>query len=125
MHRIIDSGTDQGKLHCAVNISSQKVGHINCRILFIQPACVKIGRYNNRHSVMDRRYFFAGSGGYNGAGINSFLLVFPMLPKPCKSEQGKLRLMNMIGLFSGFNGLPFKKSGRRNQAAPMLESIPE
>ena len=61
--------------------------------------------------------------GYNGAGINGFLLEFPMLPKPCKSEQGTLRLMNMVGLFAGFRCLPFKKSGRRNQAASMLVGV--
>ena len=54
---------------------------------------------------MDRRYFVVGSGGYNGAGINCFLLAFPMLPKLCESEQDTLRLMNMVGVFPGFSCL--------------------
>jgi hypothetical protein len=55
---------------------------------------------------MDGCYFVIGSGGNNGAGVNCFLLMFPMLPKPCKSEQGIIRLMNMVGVFPGFGSLP-------------------
>lgn len=80
MQGIIDPRAYRCKLHSVVGIGRQKIDYLDSRVFFIQPEVIKNRRDNDRHSVMDRRYFVIGRGGNNGAGINGFLLVFPMIP---------------------------------------------
>ncbi len=80
MPGIVYSRADRRNLHAAVGIRGQKISHLDSSAFFIKPAAVIAGYDNNRHSIMNRRYFFIGSRGYNRAGINRFLVMLPLFP---------------------------------------------